>query len=100
MPYQKHDAETKDFVELHERVKSVEVIIERLDKNVEKIMDNHLPHIQIAVDSVQKNFRMEIDKIIKRLEKAEINWAKIIGAGAVLLFIIDLIVNYISKFIK
>lgn len=90
----------KDTINLHERMASVETSLCSISSKLDKIMDNHLPHIQSAIDGVQINFRSEIDDITKRLEKAELNWAKIIGGGAVILFIVDFVVNYITKYIK
>lgn len=37
---------SKENIEMHERVKGLEVNMENLDCKVDKIMTNHLPHIE------------------------------------------------------
>lgn len=69
------NAETEQEV----KIGKLEVKMEGVEKNVEKIMSNHLPHIQAKIDAVH-------DK--------QTYWG---GALAVLVVIVPIIINLISK---
>lgn len=73
---------SKEEMELHERVAKVEINVENVGKNVDKIMTNHLPHIQKAIDDANAN-----------IQSIKIRIAYWSGAIAVITVIAEYLIN-------
>jgi tetrahydromethanopterin S-methyltransferase subunit G len=42
----------REHIEIHERLTKVETRVDNIDENVEKILNNHLPHIQAGINKI------------------------------------------------
>ena len=102
-----------------ERIAVLETKTENVEKNIEKIMTNHLPHIQEGIDRLNDKFGEGINKLhdklddslkesekkitkykedsSKEIQDVKYKLAKYAGAFAVIIFIISIVGPIIAK---
>lgn len=64
-----------------------------LKEQVKEIKENHLVHVQRSLDKIENDVQILNDKF-SLFDKT---FAKIVGAGVVVLFILQIILNYFLK---
>jgi len=91
----------KDTIDLHERISRIETCLSSvhdqlgdLNKNLNKVMENHLPHLKIQIEDMEVDFNNKINDLQTSFK---VSRAQLLIWGSIVIFFIQFAVAYIIK---